>query len=755
MNVSCDEWQLLDSSDQWSSVDADGTLETFRTMYLENQLLCAECYGMSKGTCSSSDPACDRGLQDLAMSGNESRWDQGIGVFTQSQSDLNCGIEDSSQCNQAPECTSDHGPAGLVLLKSMTTMHNSLSNVYMAIDRAHGFASNQMSLFTSVFAPVPSLKNKAIFTEIMFVIAGVLAGFIPGIWGASAAMLILGVGSAFVMNDMIFGQPSAPDTSTVLAKIVDNTQSAYEYVADSLFANGSYNYLSGDRTQHTLSWSSLMANGSLLQQQDNGTSALETVYERMLYQQLAVYTWKNLEDGKDGHIPFIAFDTQPCDQSPKPNKTASPLDHIIKDVSKSDTNMTYNGNCYYLLDGTTKSDLLGKHTCIGKALPGGTNKDLDGNWQEFRSLSLSDFIVPSIKGWQNHEQQNDYQNASALGSIYTDPQDAGVVSLPICDYLGKPGSPGVGCPRFGGAHGKSCYTYDESTGINEAGDYVEGSCGVHVEQWKKNDGNQLSVNITDNDGRTIGLAAKQSAAETLEIVDSVLPYNLYVATGASDDDAIRFWYANQYWDSDSKGNDTYQCTVKKYSHDHRDLDCSFDCPKPDPNADSTDDPSPSATIAHPFPNTPVAAVAGSITYSNIYITATPTSNVTAPAPTSSSYATGQCSIQIRQYKANQGKKSDNDTPDDKIQVVLKGADSKPIAGPNDNALLPAPAGTPVTISGLPSPVTVTVEGKDDKDPLGMSFGGQTWFSNDTTTDHRCKSGGYSGEHRDINCGFRC
>ena len=708
---------------------------------------------MSKGTCSSSDPACDRGLQDLAMSGNESRWDQAVGFFTQSQSDLNCGIEDSSQCSEAPQCTSDRGPAGLVLLKSMTTMHNSLSNVYMAIDRAHSYASNQMSLFTSVFAPVPSLKNKAIFTEIMFVIAGVLAGFIPGLWGASAAMLILGVGSAFVMNDMIFGQPSAPDTSTVLAKIVDNTQSAYEFVADSLFANGSYDYLSGDRTQHTLSWSSLMANGSLLQQQDNGTSALETVYERMLYQQLAVYTWKNLEDGKAGHVPFVAFDTQPCETGAKLNKTSSPLDHIIKDVSKSDTNITYNGNCYYLLDGTTKSDFLGKHTCIGKALPGGTNKDLDGNWEEFRSLSLSDFIVPSIKGWQNHEQQNDYQNDSALGSIYTDPQDAGVVSLPICDYLGKPDSPGIGCPRFGGSHGSSCYTYDESTGVNQPGNYVEGRCGVHVTQWKKDAGNdniyQLLVNISDADGRIIGAATKQSAAETLEIVDSVLPYDLYVASGTSDDDAIKFWYANQYWDSDSKGNGTHQCSVGKYSHGNRDMDCSFDCPKSDPDADGTDDPAPSATIAHPFPNTPIAATGGDVTFSNIYITATPTSNVTAPAPTSS-YATGWCSAHIRQYKKNEGKKSDNDTPNDKIQVLLKGADSKPIQGPD--ALLPAPAGTPVTISGLASPFSVTV-GADDKDALSMGFAGQTWFSNDTS--HHCKSSGYDGGHRDVDCGFKC
>ena len=177
-NVTCDQWLLMDPSDQWSSVNANSALQTFREMYLENQLLCQECYGMSKNMCSSSDPACDQGLEDLSMSGNISRWDQAMGVFAQTQTDLNCDIEDSSQCSQAPECSSEHGPTGIALLKSMTTMHNSLSNIYMALDRAHSYASDEMEQFTAVFAPVKSLKNKAIFMDIMFVVAGVLAGLV-------------------------------------------------------------------------------------------------------------------------------------------------------------------------------------------------------------------------------------------------------------------------------------------------------------------------------------------------------------------------------------------------------------------------------------------------------------------------------------------------------------------------------------------------------------------------------------------------
>ena len=752
MNTTCDEWHLLDASEQWQSVNADGILQTFRMMYIENQLLCADCYGMTKALCSSSDPTCDQGLRDLAMSGNESRWDQAVGIFTQTQSDLNCGIEDSSQCSQAPACTSDHGPAGLALLKSMSTMHNSLSNVYMAIDRAHSFATDQMSLFKAVFAPVPSLKNKAIFTEIMFVVAGVLAGFIPGIGvlGAAALQVVLGVGAAFVMNDMIFGQPEAPDTSTVLAKIVSNTQKAYADVADSLFSNGSYGYISSDGTKNMLSWSTLMANGSLLQQSDNTTDALQPVYERMLYQQLAVYTWQNLEAESTGHSPFIAFETKPCDQVDSSNKTAS-LEHVITDVSKSDTNITYNGACYYLLDGTTKEH-LGKHSCIGKALPGGTNKEMDGNWEEFRNLSLSDFIIPSVKGWQTHNHQNGYENATMMGSIYTNPQAAGVVSIPVCDYLGKPDSPGVGCPKFGGAHGKSCWVYDESTGINQPGDYVEGRCGVHVEQWQKDkkdenplDTYQLSINILDNDRRIIGSATKQSAAETLDVVDSVLPYNLYVATGTSDGDPIRFWYSDQYWNSNSKGNGSHQCSVGNYDHASHNMDCSFDCPKPDPN----EDPPVSATIANLFPNTPVAAIGGDITYSNIYITPTPTSNATA-ATSTATYATGWCGVHIRQYQKSEGKNSQNDTLNYKIQVILKGSDSKAITAPD--ALLPAPSGTPVTITGMASPFTV-IAGVGDKDPLAMSYGGQSWDSNDAT--HHCKVGSYDSGHRDMDCGFSC
>lgn len=622
INITCDDWLLLEPSDQWQAANANATLQTFRQMYLENQLLCEDCYGMSKTTCTSDDPTCQNGLQDLAQAGDINRWDQALGIFAQSQADLNCAIQDSSQCSQAPQCDSEHGPAGLALLKSMTTMHNSLSNIYMAIDRAHIFAGDQMKVFSQIFAPVKSSKNKAIFTEIMFVVAGVMAGCIPVLGAAVAASLVVGVGAAFVMNNLIFDQPGGPDTSTVLGQIVDNAQGAYSDVADALFTNGSYTYKSGDDDEQgtTISWASLMADGKLLQQQDNMTDALEIIYERMLYQQLAVYTWLNLESEEAGHIPFIAFDNQPCDQINKTNK--SPLEKVIGGVSKSDGNITYNGVCYYLLDGTTKKDVLQRHSCIGKALPGGTNKDLEDYQEEFRDLSVSDFIIPSIKGWQTHNQQNGYKDPTATGQIYTDPQDAGAVSFPVCDYLGKPDAPGVGCPKFGKSNDTSCFFFDESIGINQPGDFVEGWCGVHIEQFQRRTGGnplddyQLSVDVFDGSSRPIGSAIKQSSAKPLDIINSVLPYDLHVATGASDEEPVFFWYADQYWNSTSEPN---QCSVGPFDHGSRKMDCGFHCLKPD----AVEDPPASATVANPFPNTPVAAVGSGTTYVNTYITDRP------------------------------------------------------------------------------------------------------------------------------------
>ena len=437
------------------------------------------------------------------------------------------------------------------------------------------------------------------------------------------------------MNTLIFDQPSAPDTSTVLAQIVSNAQGAYSAIASALFADGSYVYSPGDGSQQsaTITWSALMANGKLLQQQDNQTDALEQVYERLLYQQLAVYTWENLEEGSTGHMPFIAFENGPCNKNNSTDKKSdakSPLDSVIDNVSKSDTNVTYNGTCYYLLDGTTKTHLLLEHSCIGKALPGGTNKDMNDYSGEFAQLSISDFVIPSVKGWQDHNRQNGWKDNTGTGQIFTDPQDAGTVSFPVCDYLGNPDSPGVGCPKFGKANHTSCYFYDQSYGLNQPGDFNPGWCGVHVEQWRpQSDENQLSTyqlsaTIKDDFGRPIGNAIKQSAAETLELIDSVLPYDLYIATGASDDAPLKFWYSGQYWNSSSKAN---QCSVGDYNDGYRQMDCGFHCTKPTDG----ENPPASATIQYPFPNAPTAASGGNTTFLNTYITR-PTANASVASP---------------------------------------------------------------------------------------------------------------------------
>lgn len=67
-------------------------------------------------------------------------------------------------------------------------------------------------------------------------------------------------------------------------------------------------------------------------------------------------------------------------------------------------------------------------------------------------------------------------------------------------------------------------------------------------------------------------------AEILEMVDSVLPYDLYVATGNNDSAPIRFCYSDQYRNSSSQAN---QCFVGKYDDGTRQMDYSFNRPKLD------------------------------------------------------------------------------------------------------------------------------------------------------------------------------
>ena len=176
------------------------------------------------------------------------------------------------------------------------------------------------------------------------------------------------------------------------------------------------------------------------------------------------------------------------------------------------------------------------------------------------------------------------------------------------------------------------------------------------------------------------------------------------------------------------------------------LDCGFDCPYPPtgPNAQ----PPVSATIAHPFPNAPVTAIGGSTTFSNTYITTSPTTGSTLPViPPVPTYATGRCSVQLRQYQKHEGATSENNTNDFKIKVLLLDAKGNSFG---QDAIVPAPAGTPVSISGLASPLVATLTGFDS-DPVAMSFGTQAWKSG----DKQCNVGGYGHGSRAMTCTFDC
>lgn len=765
MNISCDDFQVLiaeNPADAWSAVDGDATLQTFNQMYAEDQLVCQECYGISDPTkCNSNDPTCHNGLQKL--NGTITRQDTAASIFSQMGADFACILDPGSGCSAYPQCLDEHGPAGFAIITSLVSMHNSLENVYDAIEAARSSATDQMGLFSQVFAPVPSLKNKSIWMEIMFVIAGLVAGIVPGLGEtvtpvllgtATAGGLLTGVGSAVVMDNMIFDQPSAADTASHLDTITNNIRGAYSDVATSLFQNGSYDMPIGDGQGTKMqTWADIMAGGALLQQDVNATDELQLVYERVLYQQLVVYTWQNLEVGDVGHLPFIAFENATCDQV---DSSRGSLDTIIAGVSQSDTNMTYNGSCYYLLDGTTSKVRSGngENVCTGKPLPGGTNENMIKNTAQFANLTLADFVIPSVKGWQNNSYQNGYESLKMKGSIFTDPQAAGVVNLPICDYIGSPNSPGIGCPKIQNTMptvSKSCETYPASMGINQPGQFVDGSCGIHIKQWQKTEGDenplgryQLSVTVLDGAGRAVGEATKQSAAETLEVVDSALPYDLFVATGDVDSAPILFWYSDQYWNSSSTGtgNNTNHCAVGGYESGVRQMDCGFSCPFPDPS----EDPPVSATIDNPFPNTPIPAVGGDITFSNLFTI----SRLAAPTASVEPYSTGRCGVEIRQYQKNEGNSSMNNTPNYKIEVTLKGGDMRPIGGPE--ALQPAPSGQPISVFGLASPFIVTAGGLDS-DPLTMSFAGKTWQTN--SPGRTCQVGSFKDGYRDLDCRFDC
>ena len=346
-----------------------------------------------------------------------------------------------------------------------------------------------MTEFQTTFAPVPSIKNEAIMLGVLIAIVGGLFGILTGGAGIVAGILV-GVGSSVAMDMFFFGQPPAPDTDTILGQIIEQLQSTYANVANALFTTGTYNYTSPDgKKSSQISMETQMLGGNLLEAPsdlNNTFTDMIPQFQQVMFQQLAVLTWQNLEADGVTHIPFITFVNKPCDQigNTEPNSYSS------------DSNVTYNGKCYYLLDGkpgTTgydsgyMGDPVPIQGCTGSdALPGGTNQILSQNSDIFANLSLNEFIIPSVEGWIQNHNQNGYPTTSAGGQLVQSPLDAASVSIPICDLLGNPQNPGVGCPVFGNtltSDGTGCNVVPASAGKNQPGEWNPGKCNVHIDQW--------------------------------------------------------------------------------------------------------------------------------------------------------------------------------------------------------------------------------------------------------------------------------
>ncbi|MGI4812135.1 MAG: hypothetical protein ACRYGG_02150 [Janthinobacterium lividum] len=761
----------MNATEQWAAVNGDKVVSQFEDMWSSNSLVCSECFGMSKGLCKSKSAGCQQGIADLATpSGtNTSRWDTAVAIFAQDTdiSDLQCQIQ-TGECSSAPSCLSCDGPGAWAMLKSMETMHNTFQNIYEAIGQAGAFATDQMTQFSSTFAPIPSVKDEAIFLGILFAIVGGLIGMIPGIGVITLALAstIVAVGSGVILDTLLFNQPAPADTGSYLGTIVNTTQMSYANVVSDLFEYGSYQYTSADgKTSHTIAMSDLMADGALMKEGGDPNdfyTALVPVYERILFQQLALFTWQNLEADSVTHLPFIAFDTTPCDQV-DPTNSNSVGNSILMGVNTLDSNITYNGNCYYLLDGKPGSQAIPdsggldgvpamEPVCDGaNALPGGTNGDMNANSQVFAQLSLSDFIVPSVKGWAGNHNQNGYPAAGSNGQLVSDPQDAGAVNIPVCDYIGNPNAPGVGCPRLdNSASSKACVPWPPSSGTNQPGDYTPGWCGVHVEQYQANEGNenplnhyQMEVLIKDADGRPIGQATKQSVTGPLAVTDSVLPFDLIVMPGVNDSMPVQYWYSDQYWTSDSQQN---QCNMGSYDSGNRNGDCGFNCPFPLAGE------APPVSATQPLPTKPSDGIGGDTTYLNTWTTAPATTaaptgtavKTTSAAPTPT-YATGSCGLHVEQFQKNEG--TENPTSNYQIEATIFDGKGNAIG---TSGQVPALTGTPVVVTGLVSPLTITA-GAVDSDPLTVTWAGNTWLTNGT----QCSEGAWDSGNRNMDCGYQC
>ncbi|KAL8799372.1 MAG: hypothetical protein Q9182_005944 [Xanthomendoza sp. 2 TL-2023] len=778
-NLTCEDILGQTSTEMWKLTDGSRAVQTFADMFNQDLLYCYDCFGMKKEECESKSGACQNGIQKSSIpdNGEKPSWSIAAALFAQlnGAKTFTCQIQESDGCMKAPECqqcNDNDGPSASVIVSSLSNAYNSFHNTYEAIREAGDEGGLQMNKFSDVFAPVPDKEAEIIELIVITTLLGGLVGFVPyvGALGAIGA----GIGAGIGMEKFFSHLPSAPDTSSSLGTILEAMKQAVENMSNTLFQQGNFTATSSDgRSEVKLTLQGMMEKdgGTLVNPDGDKSKAYaeqRKSFKRILYQQLAVVTWQNLQADETGHVPFIALQPGKCPPT-DPNARASSTEkdrgkNTMKGFESIDSHIDFEDNCYYLLDGKmTDVWSVSGHSisCGGAALPGGTKKELEENHAYFEDLALEDFIIPSVLGWQNHSKQNGYESASANGNLIKKARDPGVVNLPVCDYLTDYEHPGVGCPDFSAHYidEKACKTIPMSEGKNEPGQYTQGKCRAHVQQWKKssNSGSnanqldvyQISVDVYDNSNRGIGSSTKQKADKPLEVANANLPFNLIVVPGGGDKDPMRFWYADQYWESD---ND--KCKVGDYtggSHYDgysRQMDCNFDCPLPMPE----DEPPKSATIDHPLPNPAVSAYAGPSSYINTYSKPTPAGP--SPAEQTPEYESGTCQMHVTQYQRNEG--ASNPTNDFYLEINIKDAKGEQAANLPKMA---APKGQKITVNGLKKPLTAQVgDDKDYGDSSSVNFSYDGFDFNEKTKmkDTKiCHYGGYEDGNRDMDCAFNC
>ncbi|KAL8753166.1 MAG: hypothetical protein Q9184_005499 [Pyrenodesmia sp. 2 TL-2023] len=764
-NITCDDFLgIRRPADKWNAADGDNAVQDFINMYNSDKLYCPECFGYTKEQCDSESKLCSEGIRTRATpEGGNASWTIAAALFGKydNADRFTCQIG-PNECATAPKCeelNDGDGASSAALLQSTN---------YDAIQEAGHACDTQMSKFSDVFAPVPDSEGEVIALIVLTAVLGGLTAFL-GLAGGAMAGIAVGLGSGIGMERFFSSKPGPQDTSSTLGLIVDEVLKTYAEMTNRLFQDGEFSHPSSDgRTDVKLTLQNMAREGKLVSPDMDPKShftGLKPNYKRILFQQLALITWTNLAvDGKT-HVPFIALEKGACDQVD--GEREGSLEKVglgFDGIEKLDVQIDYQGDCYYLLDGVpdSRSSYSGSGSCIGKALPGGTNKELTENADEFSELEIAEFIIPSVLGWQAHAKTNGYQSAAANGNLIKDVRAPGVVNIPVCDYHTDPKQPGVGCPIIGRVISETkCDLIGSGEGQNPPGQYSQGGCRAHVIQWQKNQVKnnanqlpdyQLSVNIYDQTNRMVGSATKQSAAKALEVTDTSLPYNLIVVPGGVDSDPVSFWYADQYWTSKDTG-DPHKCQGgdgddNEYDNGVRQMDCAFDCPLPDPDEEAPA----SATIDHPLPTPAVEAVPGLSSYVNTWSkTAGP-----APAAETPTYASGVCPMKITQYQRNN--KDKNPTNDYQLEISVKDAMGGQAASfPKQ----PCPSGKPMVMQGLRGgDFTITV-GKnldvplEDGSPLSFSWRGEDFDTDTLQCAHDNRAGGYEGGDRELNCNLNC